>query len=1317
MLFVKGWFKKICKVLLVLYLFKALVDNYVAYLNTDCENVNFCKIFLPILKEALGIPSTYNITCCREITDISGAEDTFIDDRKRRNILQDGYTIQMWVKFTPDENIIHRATEFMFSQPLIKCVATFQTDSLVVEMHRKLRRGFSSFTAIASMSYSHKVHEMNSTIIEQVELHSVKWNTWNLVTISVDKIMRRLMFYMDGIQMKSFKSEGVMLKFNESYENSKQKSNVFNDISLTFRSNVRQEGLHVSVGTRHPLHYIYRQIKQKPYKFVGSFPVVIVLLLYPPNFWISTETVLSLNTAFYVANLKTRLVVICVSETKQSSGLFNHLKLLAEFHFVILCRCKINETQLFFANLKRVVWKNFKSNVNSVVLLDATLKATPYWLLTLLQTSEIKIGRVFYSQTIDGFNMKESSRCLLQRMFIQGELIIGIGIAAKSFSVPGGVKWNNDCLILNAVLIKNFSETKTGDLFFGYFSSQFYSHIFIITKGAVLVHSSTIIRDNFRYPGSSIESLWHLYDINYEQVFSINRTLHDNARRATPVGMIWNLENIPFCKPTFLKTIDNIVVLEQILFSEAIFGIYYDGFYETQCPEVDVHTVDTIRRLMILRGTKIDIVITDISDERNRKGETQVIYSGIARYQIVRFNASNCNVLMENRVAKIAQEVWLHSVDCIETVNKINPNANIIVFSDAHDKIKPRVQTIFNHTLNLHLFFDSSNDWKYVFQVSTKLCYLLLNPGNRIINVTIWFSKGISESYKRTSMAEYEIVQNCFVSLVELSRITQKIKFPAAANNIVIVFENSLDLVKQLFLIACRNLTYILPFAAYSSNSQNECCNPNNCFYYHFDLYFKEYLSVVATIEKALKLRYFQNAPQLDRKSYVQQLYRRFIEVIKIIKKSRKTQRTPASVKAGYIENYSSMNKNAIVGKTLKIAIVSNYPNRRCAHAERAVQMLQAFREWNNPNIVVKIFALANYAKENVAFQNTTGEVRWIIDRNSKRDIIIAGEIIIKENFDLVIFEFEFSLYGNDRRFGQYMASYLIDLLIMIKSTRTIMILHTVTANVNNQHKLVFKKIVEHSDYSTVMTPMQKVLLCSFPGVNCKKVFVIPIGTFDNKQIQSISTDAVAKKFNLYSRRPILLTFGFMDLHKGVENAVRCVNVLRQKYPDILYLVVGAPHPICGKRCVDYYLNLKNVVAKENLSSNVAFHSGYISSEELIALLKLSHVFISYFNIEYEGASSTLSAALKIKSLPIVTTPFSWGRFAMADYPKLVSKFNDDTSLFDVLLHTMTQHDFEYSPKVISIIEWKTLVCKLVETAKLPRFQNYFPDKCGLLKS
>src|SRR5271170_7878578 len=100
MISVKRWLKKNSKVLIVLYLFKALVDNYKVCINPDCKNINFCKNvtfckhFLPILTETLYIPSTYNINCCREISDTNGTEDTIIRNRNNRKILQDGYTIQ-----------------------------------------------------------------------------------------------------------------------------------------------------------------------------------------------------------------------------------------------------------------------------------------------------------------------------------------------------------------------------------------------------------------------------------------------------------------------------------------------------------------------------------------------------------------------------------------------------------------------------------------------------------------------------------------------------------------------------------------------------------------------------------------------------------------------------------------------------------------------------------------------------------------------------------------------------------------------------------------------------------------------------------------------------------------------------------------------------------------------------------------------------------------------------------------------------------------------------------------------------------------------
>ena len=50
------------------------------------------------------------------------------------------------------------------------------------------------------------------------------------------------------------------------------------------------------------------------------------------------------------------------------------------------------------------------------------------------------------------------------------------------------------------------------------------------------------------------------------------------------------------------------------------------------------------------------------------------------------------------------------------------------------------------------------------------------------------------------------------------------------------------------------------------------------------------------------------------------------------------------------------------------------------------------------------------------------------------------------------------------------------------------------------------------------------------------------------------------KEFNLENRK-VLLTFGFIGRNKGIETVIKALPKVIEKYPEVLYMVLGKTHP------------------------------------------------------------------------------------------------------------------------------------------------------------
>src|SRR5205085_8125549 len=96
-----------------------------------------------------------------------------------------------------------------------------------------------------------------------------------------------------------------------------------------------------------------------------------------------------------------------------------------------------------------------------------------------------------------------------------------------------------------------------------------------------------------------------------------------------------------------------------------------------------------------------------------------------------------------------------------------------------------------------------------------------------------------------------------------------------------------------------------------------------------------------------------------------------------------------------------------------------------------------------------------------------------------------------------------------------------------------------------------------------VMSRVARDLLDSAYGVRGDKVRIIPHGI--PVMDKSVAQETLKAKFGVASRR-LMLTFGLLSPNKGIETVIRALPEVVRKFPDLMYFVVGATHPVIKRR-------------------------------------------------------------------------------------------------------------------------------------------------------
>ena len=81
---------------------------------------------------------------------------------------------------------------------------------------------------------------------------------------------------------------------------------------------------------------------------------------------------------------------------------------------------------------------------------------------------------------------------------------------------------------------------------------------------------------------------------------------------------------------------------------------------------------------------------------------------------------------------------------------------------------------------------------------------------------------------------------------------------------------------------------------------------------------------------------------------------------------------------------------------------------------------------------------------------------------------------------------------------------------------------------------------------------------------------------------------------------PLILTFGLLSQNKGIESMLDALPEVVNKYPGLIYLILGATHPVVKKHSGEAYREyLKKRVSELGLEKNVVFHDKFVEKEEL----------------------------------------------------------------------------------------------------------------------
>lgn len=330
-----------------------------------------------------------------------------------------------------------------------------------------------------------------------------------------------------------------------------------------------------------------------------------------------------------------------------------------------------------------------------------------------------------------------------------------------------------------------------------------------------------------------------------------------------------------------------------------------------------------------------------------------------------------------------------------------------------------------------------------------------------------------------------------------------------------------------------------------------------------------------------------------------------------------------------------------------KIAFAGDHFPRKCGIATFTADLLAAVSASRPAS---RCFAVAvNDIKGGYDYPDA---VRFEIEEQDLTSYLRAADFLNISNVDMVCLQHEFGIFGGQS--GGHILAFLRELRMPVVTT-----LHTVLREPNASQRRVVRELLTLSTRVVVMADRGRRMLEEIYGAPPTKIDVIPHGIPDTGFVDP----AYFKDQFAVEGKIVLLTFGLLSPNKGIECMINALPAILEKFPDAVYIVLGATHPNELREHGDAYrLGLEILAKKNHVEKNVIFYNRFVDAENLAEFIGAADLYVTPYLHEAQITSGTLAYAFG-SGKAVVSTPYWHAADLLAEDRGVLTPFGDSAAM------------------------------------------------------
>lgn len=338
-----------------------------------------------------------------------------------------------------------------------------------------------------------------------------------------------------------------------------------------------------------------------------------------------------------------------------------------------------------------------------------------------------------------------------------------------------------------------------------------------------------------------------------------------------------------------------------------------------------------------------------------------------------------------------------------------------------------------------------------------------------------------------------------------------------------------------------------------------------------------------------------------------------------------------------------------------RIAFIGNYLPRQCGIATFTTDLCEAVAGQYPGTTCIAL--PVNDVKTGYAYP---ARVRFELTEKDIESYRRAADFMNINNIDIACLQHEYGIFGG--RAGSHILALLRELRMPVVTT-----LHTILKNPDPDQRRVLEEVAALSDRLVVMSERGGGFLHEIYGVASDKIDFIPHGIPDVPFVDpSFHKDLFGVEGKI-----VLLSFGLLSANKGIETVISAMPAIAARYPNIVYIVLGATHPHVKQREGESYrLSLQWLAQEQGVEGHVVFYNRFVSLDELVRFISAADIYITPYLNEAQITSGTLAYTLGAGKA-VISTPYWYAQELLADARGTLVPFHQPAALAEQVIHLL----------------------------------------------